>query len=294
MSRSRQRNRRPPPRAMKQARRKSRRSGMTMWIVLGLVVVIGAALVVATVGGSSSGSSASATRSPAPAEVVSKVISVPDTVISQVGAGSAKAPQPITSPALTSDGKPLVVYIGAEYCPYCAAERWALVNALSRFGTFSGLKTTHSSTVDVFPGTATFSFYGSSYSSPYLAFQSVELQTNQLSGSDYARLEAPTAAQQQLMATYDAPPYVPAASQGAIPFVDLGGQFVISGASYDPGTLQGKSAAQIAGVLTDPTNAATQGIVGTANAITASLCTLTGNQPATACSNTTIQPLQKR
>ena len=40
---------------------------------------------------------------------------------------------------LTADGKPLVLYVGAEYCPYCAAERCAMVQALSRFGTFSNL-----------------------------------------------------------------------------------------------------------------------------------------------------------
>jgi hypothetical protein len=32
-----------------------------------------------------------------------------------------------------------MLYIGAEYCPYCAAERWPLVMALSKFGTFSNL-----------------------------------------------------------------------------------------------------------------------------------------------------------
>ena len=34
--------------------------------------------------------------------------------------------------------------MGAEYCPYCAAQRWAMIVALSRFGTFSGLTTVHS------------------------------------------------------------------------------------------------------------------------------------------------------
>ncbi len=286
-------NSRPTPRALKQAGR-SRRSGPTIWIVLGLVFVVGGALIVATVAGKSTASSSSGTRTPVPAAVLSKVTSVPDTVAAQVGGGSAKAPQPITAPALTSDGKPLVQYIGAEYCPYCAAERWGLVIALSRFGNFSGLQTTNSSTTDVFPDTPTFSFHGATYSSPYLAFDSVELQTNQPSGSTYATLETPTAAQQKLMATYDAPPFVDSSSQGAIPFVDIGGKYLISGASYDPGTLQGKTASQIAALLTDPTSPATQGIVGTANNITAALCNITGNQPATACSNSTITAIQNQ
>ena len=73
----------------------------------------------------------------------------------------------------------MVTYIGAEYCPFCAAERWALTVALSRFGTFSGLAGTHSSSTDVYPDTQTLSFYGSHYTSPYLDFQPVEETTNQ-------------------------------------------------------------------------------------------------------------------
>jgi len=42
-----------------------------------------------------------------------------------------------------------------------------MIIALSRFGTFSGLSTTHSSTTDEYPGTPTFTFYGSSYRSKY-------------------------------------------------------------------------------------------------------------------------------
>ena len=51
-------------------------------------------------------------------------------------------PASIDAPALTADGKPEVLYVGAEYCPFCAAERWPVVVALSRFGTWSGLSAT--------------------------------------------------------------------------------------------------------------------------------------------------------
>ena len=83
-----------------------------------------------------------------------------------------------------ADGKPEITYVGAEYCPYSAAERWALAVALSRFGTFSHLSGTHSSSTDVYPNTQTLSFYGSSYSSPYVDFQAVEEATNQQVGGD--------------------------------------------------------------------------------------------------------------
>ena len=66
-------------------------------------------------------------------------LAVPASVLAQVGIGasSPQALKPVTGPALTSGGKPEMLYIGAEWCPYCAAERWAMAVALRRFGTFS-------------------------------------------------------------------------------------------------------------------------------------------------------------
>ena len=68
---------------------------------------------------------------------------------------------------LTLNGKtPAMLYYGAEYCPFCAAERWAMTAALSRFGTWSGLKITASSHTDSTPATNTFSYHGASLSQP--------------------------------------------------------------------------------------------------------------------------------
>ena len=162
-----------------------------------------------------------------------------------------------------ADGKPLVTYIGAEYCPYCAAERWALAVALSRFGTFSHLSGTHSASADVYPDTQTLSFYGSSYSSPYVDFQPVEEATNQQVGRHYQTLQTPTAAQSSLMATYD--------TAGSIPFLDIGNRYVVTGASFSPQVLQGLSRQQIAAQLGDPSSPVAQAIDGTANDITAAI-----------------------
>src|SRR4029079_19324163 len=93
------------------------------------------------------------------------------------GAGSAgvqAAPAPITAPALTSGGKPKVLYVGAEYCPFCAAQRWPVVVALSRFGTWSGLRQTTSASGDVYPDPSTLSFHRAAYASDYLSFTGVE------------------------------------------------------------------------------------------------------------------------
>jgi hypothetical protein len=80
---------------------------------------------------------------------------------------------------MTLNGKsPAMLYYGAEYCPYCAAERWAMTAALSRFGTWSNLKITASSHTDVDPETHTFSYYGATFTSPYIAFAGIERYSN--------------------------------------------------------------------------------------------------------------------
>ncbi|EQD78092.1 protein containing DUF929, partial [mine drainage metagenome] len=79
----------------------------------------------------------------APASVVAAITHVPTRTLTQVATGDINnPPQPIkvSTPKLTQNGKPEVLYIGAEYCPYCALLRWSLVGALSRFGKFSNLQ----------------------------------------------------------------------------------------------------------------------------------------------------------
>lgn len=91
---------------------------------------------------------------------------------------------PITGSALIAGGKPEVLYVGAEFCTYCAAVRWPLIVALSRFGSFSGLTPARSAVTagsgqrEPYPATPTWTFYRSSYASPYLTFTPVELSTS--------------------------------------------------------------------------------------------------------------------
>jgi len=272
-------------------------------IPLALVLVVLVTLVVVKVTGGSSpalassphlGSTASSHGASAlPSGVLSAVTSVPAATLTTVGRPSGLAlPAKVTGHPTTltgTDGKPEVLYIGAEYCPYCAAERWALVEALSRFGTFSGLKATHSSTSDVFPDTKTFSFVGSTFTSSYLDFVSVEEATNQPDGAGYATLEVPTAAEQQILADDDTSPYT--SSPGSIPFLDIGGHYLFIGASYNPQLLAGLSMQAIATDLANPSSQVAQAIDGTANEITAAISTLTGDQPAAVGDSPTISAI---
>jgi hypothetical protein len=229
------------------------------------------------------------------ASVVSNVTSVPASTLDKIGSGSGQVTsKPATisgGTALTANGKPEMLYMGAVYCPYCAAERWAMIVALSRFGTFSGLATTHSASVngagqsEPYPNTPTWTFHNASFTSQYLTFTPVEMQTNipDKSTGTYTNLETPTKAQQALLNKYDVPPYVPSGSQGAIPFVDFGNKYLIAGASYNPQVLAGLSWATIASDLKNPDSKVAKSIGGTANYMTAAICKLTNNQPASAC-----------
>jgi hypothetical protein len=258
-----------------QVRRQTLLAGGSVLAVLAIVVVF---VVIKTVGGGkSSGGSATGSSQPA---VVSAVTSVPASTVDTVGKGSANTKMlvPLSgAAALTSGGKPQVLYMGAEYCPFCATERWAMLNALSRFGTFSNIHFIHSAADDTPASVPTLTFYKSTFTSKYVTFTPVEMQK-----IDRSALQDPTSAQKALLNKYDAPPYTQGAG-GSIPFMDFGGKYIVSGASYDYNVLSGKSYTQIAAAMKDPSTDIAKGAIGAANQMTAAICKLTGDQPATAC-----------
>jgi hypothetical protein len=284
-----QTSRREARRAQAQSAARQRRlvifAGTAIVLVLGVLVGVRLA---------TSGSSATPASGPASASVVDAVTRVDQSMFDLIARGTAaQLPTPVRGqPAVGSNSLPVVTYIGAEYCPFCAGERWPLIVALSRFGTFSGLQLSHSASDDIYPNTPTFSFVGSTYTSPYLEFDPVELQSNVRSGNSYQQLQTPTPAQTSLLQTYDRPPYVPASAAGSIPFIDIGDQYLVSGASYDIGTLRGMTPDQVATTLSNPSSSQAQAIVGAANTLTAAICTSTGNMPADVCSAPAVASLQ--
>ena len=191
---------------------------------------------------------------------------------------------------LVADGLPAAVSIDAGYCDYCAAQRWAVVVALSRFGTFSKLSLTSSSTTTAYPGIATFSFDGATFQSQYLSFEGLEVSASQpLASGGYEVLESPTPTQQGLLRRYDAPPYVSASADGLLPFVDIGNRAIWTGAAgLSPAALMGLSSSQIAALLPDASSNVTKAIVGTANEMSAAICSATGGKPSQVCSTPAI------
>jgi hypothetical protein len=202
----------------------------------------------------------------------------------------AQAPMLVkaSNPLWTQSGLPVVFYAGGNYCPFCAAERWILVLTMDRFGTFHNLRYMRSTLQDRYPGTATFSFHGSSYQSPYVVFKPVEMYGDNPVNGTFPPLETPTATELKLLTTYDAPPYAQAAGQ--IPFVDVGNRYFWSGAAYDPGLLAGKNWTQIARVLAGPkTNALTQAVWANVNALTAAVCVVDREQPTSVCNRPSVR-----
>jgi hypothetical protein len=103
-------------------------------IIVVIVVVLGFAVYKVTAGKASPAAAASAAASSdasgnAPAAgsaslqtLVSQVTGVPAAALRQVGPGSVQSPPiKINGAPLTSGGKPEVLFVGAEFCPYCAA-----------------------------------------------------------------------------------------------------------------------------------------------------------------------------
>ena len=260
-----------------------------------LVVAIVVVTIVLVKLNSSPGSGATAPTGTALTSVINQVETVPSSVTDKVADGGVSKSLfvktettaevstaasngnyfgTINGTLMTSGGKPELLFIGGEYCPYCAAERWAMINALSRFGTFTGLSTTHSSSTDVYPNTPTFTFYKSSYTSKYLTFTSVEAY----GATSTTTLQTPTAAETTQWQTYD--------TGGSIPFLDFGTKYVEVGnlAPLSPSMLQGKTWAQIAAAMAKPSGSSLgTAEIGNANYITAGICKMTNNLPATAC-----------
>lgn len=259
-------------------------------MVIGLVVVLvaaGAATVVHLVTTPSGGKAPTVTA--ATPDVLKALASVSPAEENEVGLpSSVSVPQVANGqPALRIDGhSPAAFYIGGEFCPNCGAERWAVVMAFDRFGTFSGLKLTTSSPYDADPSTPTFSFYGSTYSSRYITLATDEAVGNDTTALGTRKpLQPPTALESTLWQKYE----TMFGQEEAFPFVDVGNRVFVVTASYDPGVLAGLSATQVASDLYRATAPSTEDIVATATYLTAAVCSLTGQQPAAACSVGVVQ-----
>ncbi len=170
---------------------------------------------------------------------------------------------------LTSGGKSEILYIGAEFCPYCAAERWSLVIALSKFGNFSGLDYMASAQDD--GDISTLTFYNANYSSPYnVTFVTVENEDR-----NHNLLQSPTTNEQSLWNEYNSNSY---------PFIDIGGMYILKSSQYSFDALSNLNWTQIGSQLNNPQSSIAKLVDGAANQLIGAICAIDGNQPSSVCS----------
>ena len=282
-------------------------TSLLTWGAVALVLVIVVVLVVVKISGGGPGTSTGPIATPTSPAIVSAVTGVPASVYDTIGITSSVSPidppvvtkaQPALSFSTPSGTKlPGVYFYGAEYCPYCAAERWVLVTALSRFGTFKGLDNMESSSSDVFPSTQTFTFAHATYTSKYIVFRPQEYYSNQVnsSGTGYKILQPFKGNEAKLVGTYDTSKYFPGTLQqgeNGFPFIDIGNK-VLSSTNYAPSLLQNVTRNEIASGLTDAKNPVTQAIIASANYLVAGTCAITKQQPASVCTSKGVMAAAK-
>lgn len=182
----------------------------------------------------------------------------------------------LSGPRFGADGKVGLLYVGADFCPYCAGDRWGLMLVLLRFGKLSGLRYMLSTATDVYPNTPTVTFQHASYRSPYVAFQAVEI-------ADRAGhpLALPNASQMKIFSVFDAPPYTRFSE--TIPFVYIGGKYRLNQLLVLPTALSGDDWQQVATALANPHSSLFRSVMPRVNLLTAAICHLDGGKPVDVC-----------
>lgn len=262
------------------------------YLALGLIIVaiclLGALVLVRDNSGPSTTSTVE-TFSPASSSLMSTMTSVPESVYNSVGVSSPA--NPVQAPQPAGNGKaplwlaaddggpplPVVFFYGAEFAPYAAVQRWPLILALSRFGTFNQIGLMQSSASTAFANLSTFTFWNVSYTSKYLILESVERYSSlDPTGGRYLSLQTPDARETAAIASYGQSP-------DTFALLDVANRYVLNGASFTPGVLAGLSQSQIAGNLATPASPLTQAVVTAANEITASICAVDDGKPGSVC-----------
>jgi hypothetical protein len=264
------------------------------YLSLGILVVIVAILGVYVLVWSVSNANPALRASPANQQLIGQVTSTLPSIWQSIRTGGLSNPWHSVSgqPALTGpSGHPEFFYVGGEFCEFCATERWAILIALSRFGSFNHVSQLRSYDDRL----ATFSFYGSTYTSPYVDFVSVEHVGNTKDILEqFVTLQPFQGNQQKLFNRYASATYLPT-GQG-FPFIDLNNQYLLGG-GLDPAVLQNAAGEplswqQVAQALQTPSSLVAQQILGTANWLTAAICLVTDQQPGSVCKVPAIQQIE--
>ncbi len=247
-------------------------------ILIIVIIVVGAAVgyliyVQETTTGHTGTTTTGILNATIPSALYQNLSTVSTSTLAAVGAGSGVIAQPDAispaGPTILSDGKPAVLYIGAEFCPLCAAERWAMIVALTQFGNFSGIEYMLSSSTDSPANVPTFSFLNADYTSKYIGFISIENEDR-----NHNQLQEPNSTETTLWNDYNPDSY---------PFIYFNGAYVIKTNQYNPSILTSLNWTQIASQLNDPNSSIAKTIDGTANTMISAICAMDGGKPSSIC-----------
>ncbi len=266
-------------RAKVKAKQRNRRIVTISIVVAIIAVVVVLYLVVQAVSNVAGGQYSTYIGQPVSTSILSELTGVSNSTLAAVGApSSVTPPTSISGTALTLNGKPEIIYIGGEYCPYCAVERWSLIIALSHFGNFSGLEYMQSSSTDVNPNTPTFTFANATFTSKYIVFTPIE-EINRAE-TTVTTLDS---TQSSLYSQYGT--CASTGTGGGIPFVDIANAYVVNcGAQFSLPGIAGDNWTTVASQLNTGSTTVAQEMDGAANTLISAICKIDGGQPTSVCS----------
>ncbi len=190
-------------------------------------------------------------------------------------------------PDSTGVEKVRVLYVGAEYCPYCAAQRWPLVIALSKFGEFHSLHSFLLQSDSGGRGIPTFSFHGAKYTSRYVEFVGKELSlTRRGPDGKHLPLDSLTSAQKRQFSHLTN-------GHRDVPLIDIADKYVVSGSQYDPSMVTGTSTQDVTRQILDSNSPTSAAIRGSAWSLVAAICDTTHMRPHRVCGNPYTEQLRK-
>jgi hypothetical protein len=166
----------------------------------------------------------------------------------------------VSKDAMKRDGKLFVFFMGAEHSPYCAAERWAIVRALQKFGQWSGLNQTMSAARDEqFLNLPTYDFSEATYTSTHIEFVSRETKDR-----EFKPLQKLLKSEEKFVHKYN--------PKKEIPFLLIGGRFMQIGSGFTPKIFIGHTFRQTETELKKTESEIRKTIDEEANNIAALLC----------------------
>ncbi len=183
----------------------------------------------------------------------------------------------VSKDTMRRGGKLYVFFMGAEYCPYCAAERWAIVRALQKFGQWDGLKQTISAARDEpFLNLPTYDFTKTTYTSPHIEFASRETKDR-----EFKPLQKLLKTEEKLVRKFN--------PKKEIPFLLIGGRFMQIGAGFTPKIFIGHTFRQTETELKKAESEIRKTIDNEANIISALMCV--SGLPPEVCKETGLAEL---